>query len=302
MPRKLRIAIFTVLAIAVLAVPLAVLAQEGGENTGTAHVIVANFSPDAPPVDIYIGGALIAEDLAFPAGTYPVDIGAGPVWVEVRYSSAAVTDPPLVAGEAVLGANEFYIIPVMNITERAQFGAYRIPVYETLAADETRAQFFHAVPQGPRMDVINTVTNQIDVPALSFGYVEDPVTLPNLKAGTYHWQVWTNNKVWTNVEEGPDSEIPPALAFDMGELDLKAGIIYSFYLVGSPAVDMPILGLVLAMPYGGGMPAQPPVGRSRRNQRAIADAKTDVNRRAYRHADDDRHANADRHHRVNRRL
>lgn len=258
MPGKLRYVLLAVLAIAVLAVPLAVMAQEGEEDPGTAYVIVANFSPNAPPVDIYIDGALIAQELAFPAGTYPVEISAGPIWVEVRLSGSEITDAPLVAGEAVLGDGEYYIVPVMNITERAQFGAYLVPVHAALAEGQTRVQFFHSVPGGPRFDVINAVTETVDVPALDFGYVEDPVVLPDMDAGTYHWQVWTNNIVWTNVIEGPNADDPPTLAFDMGELTLEAGIIYSFYIVGSPVVDMPILGLVLAMPVGGGQPAAPP--------------------------------------------
>jgi hypothetical protein len=260
MSRRRRIVIITVLVIAALIVPLVVLAQEDQEDTGTAFVIVANFSPDAPAVDIYIDGALIGQELTFPAGTLPVEISAGPVWVEARYSSSADTDPALVAGEAILGKGDYYIIPIMNITERAQFGAYRIPVYDPLGENETRVQFFHSVPQAPRMDVIDFDTEEVKVPALDFGYVEDPVTLPNMEAGVYHWQVWTNNEMWTNAEKGTGE--PPVLAFDMGALELKARTIYSFYMVGSPAVDMPILALVLAMPYGGGLPAQPPVSPS----------------------------------------
>ncbi len=255
MPNKKRLIVFMVLALVVLTIPVAVLAQEQSDP-GVAHILVANFSPDSPPIDIYINNNLAAQQLSFSQATYPFDVPAGPIYITVRKSGAPLTDPPIVEGEKIVSENNYFVVPVMNIQERAQFGAYRIPVYEALGDTESRVQFFHAVPEGPRMDVIDAITGERMVWAM--GYVEDPVTVANIPAGTYHWQVWTNPTVLVpGFINDPDAG-PPGLAIDMGTLSLQPKTIYSFYVIGSPAGTPPILALVLAMPLGGGGPSQPP--------------------------------------------
>jgi hypothetical protein len=174
----------------------------------------------------------------------------------VRISGAALTDAPVVAGYAVLGKGEYYMIPVMNIKERAQFGAYVVPVLPPLGENQTRVQFFHAVPEGPRFDIKDGNTKQTFIEAL--GYVEDPITSANMTAGDYNWQVWANNRVIVpNYIEDPDAP-PGGLAYDLGTLRLKKQAVYSFYIIGSPTGDPAVVTLVLAMPQGGGDPLPPP--------------------------------------------
>lgn len=257
MSSRLRIVLLIALVLAALMIPVAAMAEES-TDTGKATVIVANFSPDSPPVDIYINGVLLGEYLFFGEGAYPAQVNAGPVWVAIHDALAPITDPPIVDGEAILGKGEYYIIPAMNVTERAQFGAYRLPLFEPMGLNNMRVQFFHSVPEGARMDVIDVATKNKVVEAM--GYVEDPVTLSNLPAGKYYWQVWTNNKViFPGHIEDPNPP-PDVLVFDMGTLNLEAGYVYSFYVVGSPKGDPAMLVLVLTMPYGGGEPGPPPVG------------------------------------------
>jgi len=256
MRRKLRLVLVVALVVAALAIPLGVVVAQ--TNTGgTAYVLVANFSPDSPAVDIYINGTLFGESLEFAEGAYPVAVSTkDPVLVDVRISGAAITDAPIVQGYTILGNGEYYMIPVMNIRERAQFGAYIIPVLGPLGDDQTRVQFFHAVPEGPRFDIKDGKTGQTFIEAL--GYVEDPITSANLTAGDYNWQVWSNNRVIVpNHLENPDAP-PGGLAYDLGTLRLKKNEVYCFYIIGSPTGNPKVVALVLAMPQGGGDPLAPP--------------------------------------------
>ncbi len=255
MRRKLRLVLVIALVVAALAIPLGVVMAQDSTG-GTAYVLVANFSPDSPAVDIYINGVLFGESLEFAEGAYPVAVSTDePVLVDVRITGAAITDAPVVQGYAVLGNGEYYMVPVMNIKERAQFGAYIIPVLGPLGTNETRVQFFHAVPEGPRFD-IKDGSGQTFIEAL--GYVEDPITSTNLEAGDYNWQVWSNNRVIVpNHVENPDAP-PGGLAYDLGTLRLRKNEVYSFYIIGSPTGNPKVVTLVLAMPQGGGDPLAPP--------------------------------------------
>lgn len=256
MRKKLRLVLIIALVVAALAIPLGVVVAQDS-TSGTAYVLVANFSPDSPAVDIYINNTLLGESLEFAEGAYPVAVETkDPVLVDVRISNAALTDAPVVQGYTILGNGEYYMIPVMNIRERAQFGAYVIPVLNPLGEDQTRVQFFHAVPEGPRFDIKDGKTGQTFIEAL--GYVEDPITSANLEAGDYNWQVWANNRVIVpHYIEDPDAP-PGGLAYDLGTLRLRKKEVYSFYIIGSPTGDPEVVALVLAMPQGGGDPLAPP--------------------------------------------
>jgi hypothetical protein len=144
------------------------------------------------------------------------------------------------------------------VLERVQFGAYRIPVHEPLGTAETRVQFFHAVPGGPRLDVLNVgTTNSTIVNAM--GYVEDPSVVDHVPAGVYHYQVWTDYRTIFPGSPPDPSGPPDTMAIDMGNLTLQGRVIYSFFVIGSPSPGgPPILVLALAMPFGGGAPLAPP--------------------------------------------
>ena len=255
MLKKLPTVTWLVLLVIVLAVPLAVLAQDGDGDVGTAYVLVGNFSPNSPAVDIYINDDLIGENLFFSEATFPVEVAAGDIYIVVRDAAAAVTDPPIVAGYKSVSENNYYMVPVMNVLEQAQLGAYRIPVYEALGPDQTRAQFFHAVPDYPRIDVWNADADSRLVYAM--GYVEEPDVV-DLTAGVYDFQFWTQPDVLFPNGQTPDVAAPNDLIIDTGNLDLQERVVYSFFVIGSPLGDPPVLALVLAMPYGGGQPVAPP--------------------------------------------
>src|SRR5258706_5185323 len=149
------------------------------------------------------------------------------------------------------------MVPVMNFLKRAQFGAYRFPVYEPLGPTETRVQFFHAVPEGPRLDVRNASSQSTLVNAM--GYVEDPSIIDHLPSGPMNFQVWTNYKTIFPGHIVNNNAPPDALVIDMGNLQLGARVIYSFFIIGSASPGgPPVMALALAMPFGGGAPLAPP--------------------------------------------
>jgi hypothetical protein len=261
MPKKLQVGLWLALILIALAIPAGVLAKTTAQGTGNAFVMVGNFSPNSSPVNIYINGALLGRSLSFSQATFPATVKAGEIFIEIRSAS---NNALIVNGYKTVNANDYYMVPFMNTVERAQFGAYRIPVYETLGTTETRVQFFHAVPRGPRLDVFtvagtgNTVRTEI-IDAM--GYVEDPRIVDRIPAGTYRYQVWTDYRtLFPGAIFDPNPQ-PDRLVMDLGSLALRARVIYSFFIIGSNSGAAPgNLALVLAMPYGGGAPVAPPGG------------------------------------------
>lgn len=259
MPKKLQLGLLLALILIALAVPVGVLAKNAAQGTGNAYVMVGNFSPNSPRVNILVNGTVLGRNLSFSQATFPATVKPGDIFIEVRNAS---TNALIVDGYKTVNANDYYMVPFMNTVERAQFGAYRIPVYETLAPTETRVQFFHAVPRGPRLDVFNINTSPKQVIVDAMGYVEDPTVVDHVPAGNYRYQVWTDYRTIFPGAMFNANPLPDNLVIDLGNLALRARVIYSFFIIGSNNVpgQPPTLALVLAMPYGGGAPVAPPTG------------------------------------------
>lgn len=259
MPKKLQVGLWLALMLIALAVPVGVLAKTTAQASGNAFVMVGNFSPNSGSVNIYINGALLGRNLSFSQATMPATVKAGEIFIEIRSAS---TNALIVNGYKTVNANDYYMVPYMNTVDRSQFGAYRIPVYETLGTSETRVQFFHAIPRGPRLDVNSvtgtgntTLTQVVD----AMGYVEDPRVLDRVPAGTYRYQVWTDYRTLFPGAIFDPNPLPDRLVMDLGSLALRARVIYSFFIIGSNSgSSVGNLALVLAMPYGGGAPVAPP--------------------------------------------
>jgi hypothetical protein len=255
MTKKLQLMLLAALLALAVGVPVMVYAQTSTPVPGSAYVLVGNFSPNSPPVDILINGQLLGDNLSFSQATFPATVNAGEIFIQVFNAN---TNALIVDGYKSVTAGNYYMVPVMNVLERVQFGAYRIPVHEPLGVSETRVQFFHSVPGGPRLDVLSVgTTNSTIVNAM--GYVEDPSIIDHVPAGVYRYQVWTDYKtIFPGSPPNPNAP-PDTLAIDMGDLNLQGRVIYSFFVIGSPSPGgPPIVVLALAMPFGGGAPLAPP--------------------------------------------
>ncbi|NDJ52893.1 MAG: DUF4397 domain-containing protein [Chloroflexi bacterium] len=255
MSNRVRLILAVLIGLMVASMPLIARAQTATPD-GPSYLLAFNFSPDSEPVDVYVNGQKVGDMLAFGEGSFPVLIDAGQAWVAVYESDKPLTDGPVIDGAIIVGPNETYALPMMNLANRLQIGLYPIPVYGSLGENQTRTQWFNAVPEGPRVDIrdVNAQTTFLE----ALGYAEDPVTSGNFPAGTYNWQFWTNNEVIVpDFVDDPDAP-PPALAYDLGDLTLEPQVVYSFYLIGQPRSGE-VLAFVLPMPFGGGDPVDPPI-------------------------------------------
>jgi hypothetical protein len=71
---------------------------------GSARVRVVHASPDAPPVDIYLNGALAIPDLAYGEATDLTPVGAGAAVAEVRPAGAPPTSAAVLTAPLILSA------------------------------------------------------------------------------------------------------------------------------------------------------------------------------------------------------
>lgn len=162
----------------IAALPFAVSAQDS-----QARVRVMHASPDAPPVDVFVDGIVILENVPFfalsgalgvPPGSYRIQVaptGAGP--------AASVIDATVQfdggKGYTIAAVNEVQSIEPLVLEDN-------IGVPPT---GQSRVRIFHATPDAPAVDVKLAGTNTVLVSNLPFKaavYLDVP-------AGTYAFDI-----------------------------------------------------------------------------------------------------------------
>lgn len=141
---------------------LAALALAGCSNDDsgfvpppTAQLRVVHASPDAPPVDVLVGGTAIAQDLDFREGTGFVELAAGTAQVTVRARTpgelTTVIGP---AGVNLAADRQYTVIATGTVASIAPLVLERprTPV----AAGAVRVQVVHAAPAAPAVSVYVT--------------------------------------------------------------------------------------------------------------------------------------------------
>jgi len=181
---------------------------ETGEPT-TAFIRVLHLSPDAPAVDIYADGALVASDLPYPKGTDYLEVPAGTYTFDVSPAGTSVDDSVLTVADLALSAGERYTAVAFNKAADIEALAL-VDDLSDLAADNIRVRAIHAAVDVGAVDIWNlpedgepamlydnvpfgAVGDYFDLPAgaytLGFDVDEDAVpdlifSLPALAAGT----------------------------------------------------------------------------------------------------------------------
>jgi len=150
-----------------------------------ARVRVIHNSPDAPPVDVWVNGAVAFSNLAFgeitaqaalPAGAYDIQVepagagGAGPFVIDVA-------DLPLAAG------TDYTIIASGTLAEI--FPAVLTDTNAAApAAGNARVRFFHGSPDAPAVDIA-VIGGPVVIAGAAFG---DDASI-EVPAGTYDLEV-----------------------------------------------------------------------------------------------------------------
>lgn len=121
------------------------------------NVRIGHFVPDAPAVDLYLNGIRVGESISFGTVTDWLLVPGNIVDVAVVPSGEAI-------GNAVLSLEDFSL-PIVEETQRATIAVIGsvendtldfqsfIENFTPLAAGETRLEIFHAIENGPVVDV-----------------------------------------------------------------------------------------------------------------------------------------------------
>nr|WP_233511960.1 DUF4397 domain-containing protein [Haloferax sp. Atlit-12N] len=161
-----------------------VAARPGGVAAGDARFRVGHFSPDAPPVDVYVNGepfpdlqgvpfGVLSDYFTVPAGTYQVEV------TPAGDDSTVVIDT-----EVTLRRNRDYTIAatdvLANITAVVLTDTNRPAPYK-----KARVRVAHFSPDAPEVDIV-VKDGPTLFSGLAFGDVSHYETVP---AGTYDLQV-----------------------------------------------------------------------------------------------------------------
>ena len=118
-------------------------------QTGSAQVLVAHASPDAPAVDLLVDNTIVGTNLAFPNSTGYLTVGAGTRNIKVRVAGTTTT---------VIDAN----LPITANTNYTVFAADSVSKLTTIvltddlsspAAGKAHVRFVHLSPNAPAVDV-----------------------------------------------------------------------------------------------------------------------------------------------------
>lgn len=173
----------TVLMLGVLLVLLAMLPLGATAQEAPARIRVMHASPDAPPVDVFVDGTPILQNVPFfalsgalsaPAGSYRVQVaptGAGP--------GAAVID-----GVVTVSAGKAYTIAAVNSVANIE----PLLLEDNIGvppAGQARVRVFHAAPDAPAVDVKLAGTSTAVVGNLPF----KAAAYLDVDAGTYSFDI-----------------------------------------------------------------------------------------------------------------
>lgn len=177
-----------------------------------SYVRIFNASPDAPPIDIYVNGGLVFENLSFKGFTEYIALSMGQY--EMKVFTAGQKDTPVLTQVVQLAEKEVITIAATGNFEDLQLVPYIEGNSEDLPEDESRVRVIHLSPDAPNVDVL--VDGQIVFEDVGF---LDATNYAQLSSGVYDVEVniaGTNDNVLTLKPQ------------------LKNQKVYTIYVVGNP--------------------------------------------------------------------
>lgn len=191
--------------------------QPLGLVAGVACVNVIHASPDAPAVDLYVDGALALSNLQFGQATGYLGLPAGEHQVQVVPGGGTV-DQAVIDETLTLEAGMAYEVAAMGTVDSIMAAVNPVNL-DPLTGDMARVRVIQAIPEAPAADVA-LVGGEVLIPNVSYGGTPTYAEVP---AGA------------TPV----DLEIRPAgqdtALLNIPGASLEAGVVYSFYAIGSIA-------------------------------------------------------------------
>ncbi|WP_256392590.1 DUF4397 domain-containing protein [Natronoarchaeum rubrum] len=200
--------------------------SSGNESTGNesddsmdeeamANLRVAHLSPDAPNVDVYVGGDPVLEDVPYRAVSEYLELAPGTY--EVMITAAGDQDTVVFDDELEVPEGNFTVAALGELAEENQ--PFAPVVLEDDLSDPgemARVRLVHASPDAPAVDVTVAESGDALFEDVAFG----EAAAAEVPAGSYTLEV-------RPATENNDGEV--AATFDV---ELMAGTVYSAFAVG----------------------------------------------------------------------
>jgi len=177
-----------------------------------AQVRIAHLSPDAPNVDVWVGGSLTLSSVPFRAFSSYLNVLANrPTEIEVFVAGTSTN--PVIAAELTFQENDAYTIAATGLVGNGTLGP--IVINDDLSTgNNSKIRFVHASPDAPQVDL--TLTDG----TVLFGNVEfnEALNFINVAATSYDLQV---RAAGTNT-----------VVLSFGDVALSSGTNYSIFATG----------------------------------------------------------------------
>jgi hypothetical protein len=117
--------------------------------TAQGKVLAVHSSPDAPAVDLYVDGAKVGSDLAYPGNTTYLPVNAGTRAVAVKVAGSSTT---VLSADLPIAANTSY--SVFAVDSVSKLGALVLTDdLSAPASGKAHVRFIHLSPNAPAVDV-----------------------------------------------------------------------------------------------------------------------------------------------------
>jgi len=186
----------------------------------TARVRVGHLSPDAPAVDVYLGGDRVIEGLSFRSVTDYLEVPGGSY--EAAITAAGDPDAEVFRGDLSLAAGTDYTVAAIGELGEETFRAAVLQDAGSVPEGRARVRLFHASPDAPDVDVTVNDAGTTLVDGLSFGESTNYLTF---RPGRYELEVRPDS-------EGNDNPFDAEI-----EARLEPGTVYTAFVAGYFTVD-----------------------------------------------------------------
>lgn len=233
--RAILLAVVGALALMFSVAPLA------GAQGANAMVRVVHASPDAPAVDVYVGGNRALSNVPFGAVSDYLSVPAGSAAIKVLPAGAPAGDRGVIEATVNLQAGTAY-----TVAAAGRLADIRpVVITDNLSAPasgQAKVRLVHLSPDAPAVDVA-VANGPVLIRNIAFPNAADYV---QAAAGTYNLQVRVAGQ--------------NAVALSVPDVTLEAGNTYTAFALGL-AQGQPALMAKLTMDAGAGaMPGMPGAG------------------------------------------
>ena len=215
----IKLSMFVLGALAVLAVAAGASGGDASAQSGDARLRVLHASPDAPAVDVYLDGSEAVSDLAFGSITDYVPVPSGAHAVQVFPSSANGSGTPVIdVPTLTLDAGKDYTVAAVGKLADIE-PLVLVDNNGAPAAGNAHIRVVHVSPDAPNVDIFAAGAGVV-VPDLAFKEASAYLPLP---AGSYDLEV-----------RGAGSQ---TAVLSLPDTQLEAGRVYTAFAVGLAAGD-----------------------------------------------------------------